>query len=187
MNKAFFIDRDGTINKYIPYINNIDDFELIEGVSEAIRLINQSKWLVIVVTNQPQVAKGLLLENDVNKMHDKMTSLLSKDNAKIDGIYYCPHSPPNKFKNGNKDYQINCSCRKPKSGLYMQAQKDFNIDFSSSVFIGDTTRDIAVTKDIGGKSILLKCGLGGKDNKFPITPDHYCKNLLDAAKTILKK
>ena len=69
----------------------------------------------------------------------------------------------------------------------MQAQKDFNIDFSSSIFIGDTTRDIAVTKDIGGKSILLKCGLGGKDNKFPITPDHYFKNLLDAAKTILKK
>ena len=185
-NKAFFLDRDGTINKYIPYIDKIEDFEILDGVSQAIRMINDSEWLAIVVTNQPQVARGQLTENDIVAMHDKMEKLLEQDNAKIDGIYYCPHSPVGSFNEGNKEYQINCLCRKPQKGLYLQAQKDFKINLENSIFIGDTTRDIAATNDIGGKSILLKCGLGGKDKKYPVEPDHYCDDLLHAVELMLK-
>tara|TARA_Y100000389_G_C17197922_1_gene382147 strand:+ start:141 stop:662 length:522 start_codon:yes stop_codon:yes gene_type:complete len=173
MKKAFFIDRDGTINKYVPYIDNIDDFELLDKVSEAIKIINSSEWLAIVVTNQPQVAKGLLSENDVEDMHIKMNKLLNADGARLDGIYYCPC--------------YDCECRKPNQGMYKEAQKDFNIDFKKSVFIGDTTRDVAVTNVIGGKSILLDCGLGGRDNKYEVNPDYRCKDLYAAVKLILQK
>ena len=172
MKKAFFIDRDGTINKYIPYITNINDFEIMDGVSRAIRMINYSEWLAIVVTNQPQVAKGLLTNTEVDAMHEKMTNLLNINGAKLDGIYYCPC--------------VDCECRKPKQGMYLQAKNDFDIDFEKSVFIGDTTRDIAVTKEIGGKSILLNCGLGGKDNKYKVSPDYRCNDLYDAVKIILE-
>ena len=89
-NKAFFIDRDGTINKYVPYIKDIDKFEIMENVSKAIRMINSSDWLAIVVTNQPQVAKGILSKEGVEAMHIKMNKLLNADGAKLDGIYYCP-------------------------------------------------------------------------------------------------
>ena len=173
MKKAFFIDRDGTINKYVPYIDNIDDFELLDKVSEAIKIINSSEWLAIVVTNQPQVAKGLLSENDVEDMHIKMNKLLNADGARLDGIYYCPC--------------YDCECRKPNQGMYKEAQKDFNIDFKKSVFICDTTRDVAVTNVIGGKSILLDCGLGGRDNKYKVNPDYRCKDLYTAVKLILQK
>ena len=135
-NKAFFLDRDGTINKYIPYIDKIEDFEIMDGVSKAIKMINDSGWLTIVVTNQPQVARGQLTEIDIIAMHDKMEKLLEKDNAKIDGIYYCPHSPAGSFNEGNKEYQINCLCRKPKNGLYLQAQKDFKINLENSISLG---------------------------------------------------
>ena len=172
MKKAFFIDRDGTINKYIPYITNINDLEIMDGLSRAIRMINYSEWLAIVVTNQPQVAKGLLTNTEVDAMHEKMTNLLNINGAKLDGIYYCPC--------------VDCECRKPKQGMYLQAKNDFDIDFEKSVFIGDTTRDIAVTKEIGGKSILLNCGLGGKDNKYKVSPDYRCNDLYDAVKIILE-
>jgi HAD superfamily hydrolase (TIGR01662 family) len=172
-NKAFFIDRDGTINKYIPYIKDIDKFEIMENVSKAIKMINSSDWLAIVVTNQPQVAKGILSKNGVEDMHIKMNKLLDADGAKLDGIYYCPC--------------LDCECRKPNQGMYKQAQKDFGIDFKKSVFIGDTTRDVAVTNNIGGKSILLNCGLGGKDNKYKVDPDYRCEDLYDAVKLILQK
>ena len=171
--KAFFIDRDGTINKYVPYIKDIDKFEIMENVSNAIRMINSSDWLVIVVTNQPQVAKGILSKKGVDAMHAKMNKLLNADGAKLDGIYYCPC--------------LDCECRKPNQGMYNQAQKDFDINFKKSVFIGDTTRDVAVTNKIGGKSILLNCGLGGIDNKYKVDPDYRCEDLYAAVKLILHK
>lgn len=184
--KAFFIDRDGTINKYIPFIDKIEDFELLEDVDKAIRAINSSEWLAIVITNQPQVARGQLEEEDVKYMHKKMEHLLGLKSAKLDAIYFCPHHPDKGFDGENKIYKIVCNCRKPKSGLYLKAQDTFNIDLSQSVYIGDTTRDIAVTKEVGGTSILLRCGLGGKDKKYDVEPDLMCNNLYSAVKTILE-
>ena len=184
--KAFFIDRDGTINKYIPFIDKIEDFELLEDVDKAIRAINSSEWLAIVITNQPQVARGQLEEEDVKYMHKKMEYLLGLKSAKLDAIYFCPHHPDKGFVGENKIYKIECNCRKPKPGLYLKAQDKFNIDLSQSVYIGDTTRDIAVTKEVGGTSILLRCGLGGEDKKYDVEPDFMCNNLYSAVKTILE-
>ena len=173
MKKAFFIDRDGTINKYVPYIDNIDDFELLDKVSEAIKIINSSEWLAIVVTNQPQVAKGLLSENDVEDMHIKMNKLLNADGARLDGIYYCPC--------------YDCECRKPNQGMYKEAQKDFNIDFKKSWVIGDSTRDILAAKNAGMKSVLVKTGYAGKDKSYKIKSDFITKDLNEAVDLILNK
>lgn len=140
--KAIFLDRDGTINKYVGYLRNIDNFELIEGVSEAVKLINQSGYLAIVVTNQPVIARGEVSWDELHEIHRKMETLLGKDGAYIDGIYICPHHPDKGFEGERPEYKFDCECRKPKPGLLLQAAKDFNIDLSESYMIGDDNRDM---------------------------------------------
>lgn len=140
--KAIFLDRDGTINKYVGFLRNIDDFELIEGAAEAIKLINQSGYLAIVVTNQPVIARGEVSWDELNEIHRKMETLLGKDGAYLDGIYICPHHPDKGFEGERPEYKIVCDCRKPKPGLLLRAAKDFNIDLSQSFMIGDSQRDV---------------------------------------------
>ena len=140
--KAIFLDRDGTINKYVGFLRNIDDFELIDGVSEAIKHVNQSGYLAIVVTNQPVIARGEITWEELHKIHKKMETLLGKDGAYIDGLYICPHHPDKGFKGERPEYKFDCDCRKPKPGLLLQAAKDFNIDLSQSIMIGDSERDV---------------------------------------------
>ncbi len=140
--KAIFLDRDGTINKYVGFLRNIDDFELIDGVSEAIKKINQSGYLAIVVTNQPVIARGEVTWEELNEIHKKMETLLGKDGAYIDGIYICPHHPDKGYEGERPEYKFDCDCRKPKPGLLLQAAKDFNIDLSESFMIGDSASDV---------------------------------------------
>lgn len=140
--KAIFLDRDGTINKYVGFLRNIDDFELIEGVSESIKIINQSGYLAIVVTNQPVIARGEVTWDELHEMHKKMETLLGKDGAYIDGIYICPHHPDKGFEGELPEYKFDCDCRKPKPGLLLRAAEDFNIDLSQSYMIGDSDRDV---------------------------------------------
>ena len=155
--KAIFLDRDGTINKYVGFLRNIDDFELIEGVAEAIKLINQSGYLAIVVTNQPVIARGEVTWEELNEIHEKMATLLGKEGAYVDGIYICPHHPDKGFEGERPEYKIDCDCRKPKPGLLLQAAKDFNIDLSESYMIGDSHRDVEAGENAGvKKSILIK-------------------------------
>lgn len=155
--KAIFLDRDGTINKYVGFLRNIDDFELIEGVAEAIKLINQSGCLAIVVTNQPVIARGEVSWEELNEIHKKMATLLGKEGAYVDGIYICPHHPDKGFEGERPEYKIDCDCRKPKPGLLLQAAKDFNIDLSESYMIGDSHRDVEAGENAGvKKSILIK-------------------------------
>ncbi len=153
--KAIFLDRDGTINKYVGFLRNIDDFELIEGVSEAIKLINQSGYLAIVVTNQPVIARGEVTWEELHEIHKKMETLLGKDGAYIDGMYICPHHPDKGFEGERPEYKFDCDCRKPKPGLFLQAAKDFNIDLSQSVMIGDSTNDVDAGINAGCKLALL--------------------------------
>lgn len=153
--KAIFLDRDGTINKYVGFLRNIDDFELIEGVSEAIRKINQSGYLAIVVTNQPVIARGEVTWEELHEIHRKMETLLGKDGAYIDGIYICPHHPDKGFEGERPEYKIDCECRKPKPGLYIQAAKDYNIDLSQSFMIGDDKRDVEAGENAGCKKSVL--------------------------------
>ena len=159
--KAIFLDRDGTINKYVGFLRNIDDFELIEGVSEAIKLINQSGYLAIVVTNQPVIARGEVTWEELHEIHKKMETLLGKDGAYIDGIYICPHHPDKGFEGERPEYKIDCDCRKPKPGLLLQAANDFNIDLSQSYMIGDSENDIEAGINAQCKRSIL---LGNSDN-----------------------
>lgn len=153
--KAIFLDRDGTINKYVGFLRNIDDFELIEGVSEAIKQINQSGYLVIVVTNQPVIARGEVSWEELHEIHKKMETLLGKEGAYIDGMYICPHHPDKGFEGERPEYKFDCDCRKPKPGLLLQAAKDFNIDLSQSYMIGDSDRDVEAGKAAGCKESLM--------------------------------
>lgn len=140
--KAIFLDRDGTINKYVGFLRNIDDFELIDGAAEAIKLINQSGYLAIVVTNQPVIARGEVTWEQLNEIHRKMQTLLGREGAYIDGIYICPHHPDKGFAGERPEYKFDCDCRKPKPGLLLKAAKDFNIDLFQSYMIGDSERDV---------------------------------------------
>ena len=152
--KAIFLDRDGTINKYVGFLRNIDDFELIDGVTEAIKYINQSSYLAIVVTNQPVIARGEVSWEELNEIHMKMETLLGKDGAYIDGIYICPHHPDKGFEGERPEYKFDCECRKPKPGLLLQAAKDFNIDLSQSIMIGDSERDVEAGQNAGCRESL---------------------------------
>ena len=153
--KAIFLDRDGTINKYVGFLRNIDDFELIDGASEAIKQINQSGYLAIVVTNQPVIARGEVSWEELHEIHKKMETLLGKDGAYIDGLYICPHHPDKGFEGERTEYKFDCECRKPKPGLLLQAAKDFNIDLSQSYMIGDSSRDVEAGRSAGCKESIL--------------------------------
>ena len=126
--RAIFLDRDGTINKYVGFLRNIDDFELIDGVADAIKKINDSGYLSIVITNQPVIARGEVSLEELDEIHRKMETLLGQKGAYLDGIYYCPHHPDKGFEGERIEYKIDCDCRKPKPGLIFKAAKDFNID-----------------------------------------------------------
>jgi len=160
--KAVFLDRDGTINKYVGFLRNIDEFELIEGASEAIKRINQSGYLAIVVTNQPVIARGDVSWDELHEIHKKMETLLGKDGAYLDGLYICPHHPDKGFEGERPEYKLDCDCRKPKPGLLLHAAKDFNIDLSQSVMIGDSERDVEAGKNAGCMdSILIETNING--------------------------
>lgn len=185
--KAIFLDRDGTINTYIPFLVNKEEFKLIDGVSDAIKLINNSEFLCIVVTNQPIIARGESTIDNLNEIHKRMETLLGKEGAYIDGLYYCPHHPDKGFEGEIPELKIECNCRKPKIGMLLQASKDYNIDLSKSIMIGDTTLDIQMAENAKMKSVLVLTGEGGKDKKYDVTPNMIADNLLDAIKNILNE
>ncbi len=163
--KAVFLDRDGTINKYVGFLTKPEQFELIPGVAEAIKKINKSGYLAIVVTNQPVIARGDCTWEELQQIHDKMETELGKEGAFVDAIYICPHHKDKGFEGERPEYKYDCDCRKPKAGLFFQAAKDFNIDLSQSIMIGDSENDVIAGQNAGcEKSIKLKDGLTIADN-----------------------
>lgn len=163
--KAIFLDRDGTINKYVGFLTNIDDFELISGTAETIRKLNDMGYLVIVVTNQPVIARGDLSLEELENIHNKMETLLGKQGAYVDAIYYCPHHPHKGYVGEVTELKVECDCRKPKPGMLLKAAQDFNIDLTNSWMIGDTENDILAGKNAGCKTALLSnnCENFGQD------------------------
>lgn len=153
--KAIFLDRDGVINRYIGFLRDIDEFELVEGVSEAIKNINQSGYLCIVITNQPVIARGEVSYEQLDDIHNKMETLLGLNGAYIDGLYYCPHHPHKGFKGEVAELKVDCECRKPKPGLLLKAAKDFNVDLSKSWMVGDSENDIKAGMNAGCKTALV--------------------------------
>lgn len=164
--KAIFLDRDGTINKYVGFLRNIDDFELLPGVAEAIKAINNSGYLAIVVTNQPVIARGEVTFDQLNEIHNKMETLLGQEGAYLDAIYFCPHHPDNGYEGEIPELKIDCDCRKPKPGMLLKAAKDFNIDLNQSWMVGDVKNDILAGKNAGCKTALIGTDDYGQDDTF---------------------
>ena len=175
--KAVFLDRDGTINKYVGFLRDINEFELIPGVAEAIRKINASGYLAIVVTNQPVIARGEVSVSELGLIHNKMETLLGAEGAYLDGIYYCPHHPHKGYEGEIPELKIECECRKPKPGMLMKAAQDFNIDLSLSWMIGDGENDVLAGKAAGCSTILI-----GEDH---FGQDRTTATLLDAVRLFL--
>lgn len=178
MNKAVFVDRDGTIARDVPYCSRPEDFELLPAAGEGIRLLNESGFRVVVITNQSGIARGYFTEEMLHKIHEKMARDLAGYRAHVDAIYYCPHHPDDR-----------CSCRKPNTGLLEKARRELGIDLSSSYFIGDMWLDIEAAKRAGCQAVLLADG----EKSFPnsndgeLDVDFIGNNLCDAANWVIKQ
>lgn len=178
---AIFLDKDGVINKLNKKKNyqKIDD--LIEGVVEAISIINKTGYLVIIITNQPAIAKGIISEKKFIQDINKLSSKLSRNDVYFDRIYYCPHHPDKGFKNEIKKLKKNCNCRKPNNGMLIKAIRELNIDKSKSFFIGDQYSDYLASKKTNIKFIGIN-----NDNEFRQRRIKSKKNLLSAVKYIFR-
>lgn len=176
--KAVFLDRDGTINRYVGFLRDIDDFSLIDGVAEAVRRINRSGYLAVVVTNQPVIARGEVTYEQLAEIHNKMETLLGREGAYLDAIYFCPHHPHSGFDGEVRELKIVCDCRKPKPGMLKTAAEDLHIDLEASYMIGDSENDILAGNAAGCTSVFIGSGDHGQD----ITVD----SLLDFTEKYLK-
>ena len=153
--RAIFLDRDGTINRYVGFLRDVGQFELLPGAAEAIRRINASGYLAIVVTNQPVIARGEVTREQLREIHDKMETLLGREGAYVDAIYYCPHHPHRGYPGEVAELKIDCGCRKPKPGLLLQAAKDYNIDLTKSWMIGDSENDVQAGRAAGCRTMRI--------------------------------
>lgn len=181
-----FIDRDGTINKYKGLIYSEEQFELEEGAATAIRWLNESGLLAIVVTNQSVVARGLCGMEDVERIHRKMQVLLGKQGAYLDDIAFCPHHPDKGYPEENPAYKTVCNCRKPATGMIMRMVKKYNIDLSRSYMVGDSTIDMETGRNAGLRTILVLTGQAGEDGKYATFPDQMAANLEEAVSKIFE-
>lgn len=183
--KCIFLDRDGTINQYNGLVSHEEQLELEPCAAEAIRRINESGCLAIVVTNQPVVARGMCTIEDVKRIHRKMEVLLGREGAYLDDIVFCPHHPDKGYPEENPEYKITCSCRKPATGMIEEMVKKYNIDSSCSYIIGDSMVDIQTGKNAGLHTVLVHTGEAGKNKKYDVMPEMEANDLLDAVNAII--
>ena len=184
--RAIFLDRDGTMNVSKGFISNADDLELIPGTIEAVKAINKSGALAIVITNQPVIARGECSFEELHNIHNKLKTLLGEKGAFVDDIFYCPHHPDKGFEGEVPELKFDCECRKPKTGMIDEAVKKYNIDLSKSYMVGDSTMDLELARNAGVKSVLVDTGFAGNDGKYDRSCDIEAKDLLDAVEKIIK-
>lgn len=154
--RAIFLDRDGTINRYVGFVRSAEEMELLPDAAEAIRRINASGYLVIVATNQPVLARGETSSEELERIHNKMETLLGREGAYLDGIYYCPHHPDRGFAGEVVELKMDCACRKPKPGLLLRAAQDLNIDLSRSWMVGDGRNDELAGRAAGCRTLRIQ-------------------------------
>ncbi len=180
---AVFLDRDGTIIQQVELMCQVSKLRLLPGAAEAIRLFNQENLPVIIVTNQPVIARGICTEHEVELIHDELKRRLLNKGARIDAIYFCPHHPNATLEK----YRVKCSCRKPEPGMILRAAHEQRVDLGRSVMIGDTTQDVLAGARGGTRTILVRTGHGGRDPwQYDCAPDWTAKNLLEAARLWLE-
>ena len=185
--KAVFLDRDGTINRKNDLVYREDQFELEPDAARAIAEINRSGYLAIVVTNQPVVARGLCSIEEVEQIHRKMETLLGREGAYLDAIYYCPHHPDRGYPEENPTYKIPCRCRKPDTGMLEEAAKRFHIDLARSWVVGDTTVDIQTGINAGTHTALVLTGDAGNDGKYKVQAELTATTLADIIQLIKER
>ena len=175
--KAIFLDRDGTICEDVNYLARPEQLKLFPFAAEAVRLLNENGFIVILITNQSGIARGFFDENALREIHEKLVSELAEQNAKLDAIYFCPHNSVD-----------NCACRKPKTGMIEQATKDFSIDLKNSWMIGDKAIDVETGFRAGTKTALVLTGYGQKDiQQLEREPDIIAESLFETVKKINEK
>lgn len=176
-NKAIFLDRDGVINEEVSYLSNLDDFQLIEGSTEALRILKDLGYFLIVITNQAGIARGYFTEDTLKEIHNKMAQILKQNNIELDDIFYCPHHP---------DFTGACNCRKPNPGMILQAKDKYNINLRESFMVGDTLNDIETGLAADCQTVLVLTGYGIEEKKkiVDIIPDFIFPNLLEFAKNL---
>ena len=184
--RAIFLDRDGTMNVSKGFISKADDLELIPGTIDAIKAINKSGALAIVITNQPVIARGECSFEELHNIHNKLKTLLGEKGAFVDDIFYCPHHPDKGFEGEVPELKFDCECRKPKTGMIDEAVKKYNIDLSKSYMVGDSTMDLETARNAGIKSVLVDTGFAGNDGKYDRSCDIEAENLFDAVEKIIK-
>lgn len=186
MKRAVFIDRDGTVialSGSAGRLKDIRHMRLLPNAANAIRVLNDAGFLVIMHTNQTVIAWGQVSESELSRMHAVLCERLGKQGARIDAIQYCPHHPDAPLEK----YRKTCQCRKPGIGMLREAVRKYHVDISSSFVIGDSSKDILAGKRAGLQSILVKTGNAGKEyGGESVQPDHVAKNLLSAALYIKK-
>jgi D-glycero-D-manno-heptose 1,7-bisphosphate phosphatase len=185
---AVFLDRDGTINEQMGYINHITRFQLLPGVGQAIRALNERGLPVVVVTNQSGLARGYFPESLLDTVHREMHRLLALEGAHIDGLYVCPHHPEAK----EERFRVTCNCRKPKTGLLEQAATELHLDLKRSFVVGDRWSDLRCGAAVGATTILVLTGYGRGDACYigpgqPVQPDYVAEDLGAAARWILTR
>ncbi|MBU0681786.1 MAG: D-glycero-beta-D-manno-heptose 1,7-bisphosphate 7-phosphatase [Proteobacteria bacterium] len=186
MRAAVFLDRDGTINEQMGYINHIDRFQMLPGAASAIRTLNDGKVPVVVVTNQSGLARGYFPLALLDAVHEKMKDALAREGAHVDGIYICPHHPEAK----DKQYRLECTCRKPKTGLFEQAARELGIDLRKSYVVGDRWSDLKAAVSCRATPVLVLTGYGKGDFDYigphqKVQPVFVAQNLQDAVEWIL--
>jgi len=187
---AVFLDRDGTINEEVGYLDSMDKLNLFPNTPEAIRLINESGMKAVVITNQSGVAKGYFTEEFVRTVHGRIQEMLREKGAFIDAFYYCPHHQTD----GIGVYLQSCACRKPGAGMLIEASKELSIDLLCSYTVGDMLKDIQVARTVGAKGILVRTGYGintiekdlSSESPEICRPSYIAEDILDAVKWVMK-
>ena len=185
LRSAVFLDRDGTLNREVNYLDAPDRVELLHGAADAVRQLNQIGHLAVVVTNQPVVARGQVTSAELARIHRRLDGLFAHGGAYLDAIYACPHHPDGGFPGEVRELKIQCDCRKPRTGLIDAACRDLSIDRGASWMVGDTTSDIETGRRAGLKTILVRTGHAGQDGKYPFRPDYVVTDLKAAVSWIL--
>jgi D,D-heptose 1,7-bisphosphate phosphatase len=182
---AIFLDRDGVLNDNDGYVSRPEQLGLFPGVAEAVARLNHTHYRSVVITNQPVIARGDCTEDGLAEIHVKLDSLLARDKAYIDRLYYCPHHPDGGYPGEVARLKIACACRKPETGLVDRAVDDLNINVSESWFIGDSTTDMELSRRRNMRFMLVRTGLAGRDGKYPGRPDFVALDLPAALEFIL--
>jgi len=184
MKKACFLDRDGVIIRDADYLASPDQVELFPGTAEALRLLKQHDYCLIVISNQSGVARGYFSEQDVNTINNRIDELLKPEKINIDAYYFCPHHPDGSISG----YNVDCECRKPKPGMFLQAAREMSVDLSQSLMIGDKVSDIQAGTNAGCKlGVMVRTGHGQEQISSHNTNGIIIRNdILDAVSYILE-